>query len=55
MIQVAAPTWQLCADRYPFQPREVEVKGIGTLRTYLLDPASMPKDVGAAVANATAV
>ncbi len=42
MIQVAAPTWRLCADRYPFQPREVEVKGIGTLRTYLLDPASMP-------------
>ena len=39
-IQVAASTWHLCGDRYPFTPREVEVKGLGTLRTYLLDPGS---------------
>jgi guanylate cyclase len=40
-IQVAASTWQLCRDRYPFTPREVEVKGMGTLRTYLLYPGSV--------------
>ena len=39
-IQVAASTWRLCGDRYPFTPREVEVKGLGALRTYLLDPRS---------------
>jgi guanylate cyclase len=37
-IQVAASTWLLCRDRYPFVPRDVEVKGMGGLRTYLLDP-----------------
>ncbi|MFL5712369.1 MAG: adenylate/guanylate cyclase domain-containing protein [Chloroflexota bacterium] len=41
-IQVAASTFATCADRYPFLPREVEVKGLGEMRTYLLDPASMP-------------
>ena len=42
-IQVAASTWHLCGDRYPFTPRDVEVKGMGTLRTYLLDPgAALP-------------
>ncbi len=41
MIQVAASTWQLCAGRYPFTERDVEVKGLGTLRTYLLDPRSV--------------
>jgi adenylate cyclase len=40
-IQVAASTWRLCGDRYPFTPREVEVKGIGAVRTYLLDPSSV--------------
>jgi guanylate cyclase len=40
-IQVAASTWQLCGDRYPFSPRDVEVKGMGTLRTYLLYPGSV--------------
>ena len=38
VIQVAASTWQICADRYPFTPRDIEVKGLGALRTYLLDP-----------------
>jgi class 3 adenylate cyclase len=39
-IQVAASTWQLCRERYAFTPREVDVKGLGPLRTYLLDPRS---------------
>ncbi len=38
MIQVAGSTWQLCGHRYPFTPRDVEVKGMGSLRSYLLDP-----------------
>ena len=37
-IQVSASTWRLCGDRYPFRPRDVEVKGLGPLRAYLLDP-----------------
>jgi guanylate cyclase len=37
-IQVASSTWQLCRDRYRFTPRDVDVKGMGALRTYLLDP-----------------
>ena len=37
-IQVAASTWRMCGDRYPFTSRDVEVKGLGALRTYLLDP-----------------
>jgi guanylate cyclase len=40
-IQVAASTWRLCGDRYPFRPREVDVKGLGTVRAYLLDPRSV--------------
>jgi guanylate cyclase len=40
-IQVAASTWGLCADRYRFAPREVDIKGLGEMRTYLLDPRSM--------------
>jgi guanylate cyclase len=43
-IQVAASTWELCSDRYPFTPREVDVRGLGTLRTYLLDPRSALPD-----------
>jgi class 3 adenylate cyclase len=39
-IQVAASTWRMCADRYPFRSREVDVKGLGVLQTYLLDPGS---------------
>ena len=39
-IQIAASTWRLCRDRYPFTSRDVKVKGLGPLRTYLLDPAS---------------
>jgi len=34
--QVSASTWALCGDRYEFTPREVDVKGLGTMRTYLL-------------------
>ena len=41
-IQVAASTWRLCADRYPFRSREVDVKGLGPLQTFLLDPAPVP-------------
>jgi class 3 adenylate cyclase len=40
-IQVASSTWQVCGDRYPFTSRDVDVKGLGALRTYLLDPGSM--------------
>jgi adenylate cyclase len=38
MIQVASSTWRRCGERYPFTPRDVDVKGLGELRTYLLDP-----------------
>jgi guanylate cyclase len=41
LIQVASSTWQLCHERYPFTPRDVDVKGLGALRTYLLDPGSV--------------
>ena len=40
-IQVAASTWQMCADRYPFTSREIEVKGLGALQAYLLDPGAV--------------
>ena len=43
-IQVAASTWGICGDRYPFTPRDVDVKGLGVLRTYLLDPGSITDD-----------
>ncbi len=46
-IQVAASTWRLCADRYPFTSREVDVKGLGVMPTFLLDPASLPQDATA--------
>jgi adenylate cyclase len=35
-IQVAASTQALLADRYTFEPRPVDVKGIGTLTAYVL-------------------
>lgn len=35
-IQVAPSTWTLVRDRYPFEPREQEVKGLGPMTTYLL-------------------
>ncbi len=35
-IQVAASTWQLLRDRYSFEPREVEIKGMGSMTAYLL-------------------
>jgi guanylate cyclase len=38
MIQVADSTRTLCGERYRFTAREVEVKGLGTMRTHLLDP-----------------
>jgi class 3 adenylate cyclase len=43
-IQVAASTWHLCGDRFPFTSRDVEVKGLGTLRTYVLDPRSVQRE-----------
>jgi hypothetical protein len=39
-IQVAASTWAMCSDRYVFEPREVEVKGLGLQHTYLLRPSA---------------
>jgi class 3 adenylate cyclase len=36
-IQVSASTRQRCGDHYSFQPRDIEVKGLGMLRSYLLD------------------
>ncbi len=50
-IQVASSTWQVCGDRYPFTSRDVDVKGLGVLRTYLLDPRSMHSDGDADVAG----
>jgi class 3 adenylate cyclase len=35
-IQVAPSTLELLRDRYRFQPREVDVKGLGPMTTYLL-------------------
>jgi class 3 adenylate cyclase len=53
MVQVAASTWNLCSDRYLFTPREVDVKGLGALRTYLLDPASVHPGADAAAGSAS--
>jgi guanylate cyclase len=39
-IQVAQSTRELCRDRFAFTPRDVEVKGVGLVRSYLLDPGS---------------
>jgi adenylate cyclase len=35
-IQVAPSTWTLVRDRYRFEPRELDVKGLGRMTTYLL-------------------
>jgi class 3 adenylate cyclase len=43
-IQVAASTWELCEDRFSFTPRDVDVKGMGLLRTYLLDSRRVPPE-----------
>jgi adenylate cyclase len=50
-IQVAASTWHLCADRYPFTPREVELKGLGSMRAYLLNPRSVHPGTDAAAGS----
>ena len=34
-IQVAPGSWELLRERHAFEPREVEVKGLGTMTTYL--------------------
>ena len=34
-IQAAASTWGRLSNQSPFEPREVEVKGLGPMRTYL--------------------
>ena len=34
-IQVSASTWRLLRDRYAFERREVDVKGLGPMITYL--------------------
>ena len=46
MIQIAGSTWELCRDGYPFTPRDIDVKGKGLLRTYLLDPRSVAPQQG---------
>ena len=45
-IQVAASTRHLCGDRYAFTPRDVDVKGMGMLRTYVLEPEPEPPGTG---------
>ena len=41
-IQVTPKTWERVRDRYPWEVREnVEVKGKGAMRTYLLDPGKV--------------
>jgi len=37
-IQVAASTWAVLRDRHRFEPRELEIKGLGLMTTYLLEP-----------------
>ncbi|MGI8830208.1 MAG: adenylate/guanylate cyclase domain-containing protein [Candidatus Limnocylindria bacterium] len=36
-IQVAASTWAVLRDRYRFVPRQLEVKGLGSMTTYLVE------------------
>jgi hypothetical protein len=41
-IQVTGETWRRVKDRYPWQVREgLEVKGKGSMTTYLLDPSQL--------------
>jgi len=35
-IQLAASTYDLVADRYQFEERQIEVKGLGRMTAYLL-------------------
>ena len=46
-IQVASSTWELCRDRFSFTPRDVDVKGVGQVRSYLLDPHPARGDAAA--------
>jgi guanylate cyclase len=45
-IQVAPSTWELLRDRYTFEPRQIDAKGVGQMTAYLfaegvvVDPAS---------------
>jgi class 3 adenylate cyclase len=41
MIQVADSTWSLCHEHFAFDSRDVEIKGMGTVRAHLLDPRSV--------------
>ena len=36
-IQLAPSTWELLRDRYSFEPRSVDVKGLGGMTTYLFE------------------
>ncbi|MEP7228433.1 MAG: adenylate/guanylate cyclase domain-containing protein [Gemmatimonadales bacterium] len=38
-IQVAPASWELLRDRHAFEPRDVEVKGLGRLTTHMLAEA----------------
>jgi class 3 adenylate cyclase len=42
MIQVAASTYERVGDGYPWTARQVQVKGKGEMRSYLLDPEAVP-------------
>jgi adenylate cyclase len=39
-IQVSAATWEQLRNRHQFEPRELEVKGLGVMTTYLLTPVA---------------
>jgi adenylate cyclase len=36
-VQVAPATWNAVRDEYRFEPRELDIKGLGPMTTYLLD------------------
>ena len=38
-IQVAPSTWERLRTAFTFEERQVEIKGIGAMTTYLLVPA----------------
>ena len=37
-IQVSASTWELTRDVYRFEARELDVKGLGPMTAYLVQP-----------------
>ena len=45
-IQLAPSTWELLSDRYSFEPRSVDVKGLGEMMTYVFDDEKDPATRG---------